>query len=503
MAIGNPKFEVSDPGLYDALISDQKKKISKSPSNATDWVELGRLQDAKAQLTNRFAQKNLMIRWLPVATFMMFASFLYFYIIHYTHSLPWVVMVPALVFCFIILTAMTVIRYPRSGQRYFQKAISIDPTNADAYRYLGLIALRKCQKEKAYYLLEHAFKLGKDRKLKRELKTIYQKEFIAFLNKKNEKEEELSTIIMSLENEIKSLKEQTESLKSRNNSISKKVKETKAKTGVTIRKTRNDMESQMEEIQSNYEKQIVDLEQAMEVEEIQKESNQRKMLRLTLEIMEAKSQKQKQSFNDVQKQVETILGTDLWMRMSKEARSYLTTAEHAFSMLDKNSVETDFSLVGMELCKALETEINHKLVWPFVNKTNGETKHFLSTNKISEIKGLPVYFTMLAKVADTQNYPEITHLTLGQYLFALKKTLEGEYALDAYGNYLENMSESSGIAIGRKFLQKLKIVTNGYRNSIVHYTHMDFQQCVRLRELIFLKNDSLLVACCKAKKNFG
>ncbi|MCP4551730.1 MAG: hypothetical protein GY834_06755 [Bacteroidetes bacterium] len=217
--------------------------------------------------------------------------------------------------------------------------------------------------------------------------------------------------------------------------------------------------------------------------------------------MEAKSQKQKQSFDDVRKRVETTLGTDLWMMMSKETRSYLSTAEHAFSMLDKKSEETDFSLVGMELCKALETEINNKLVWPFVKKINGEKEHFLSINKISEIKGLPVYFTMLAKVADNQNYPETTNLTLGQYLFALKKTLEGEYALDAYGNYLEKMSESSGIYIGRKFLQKLRIVTNGYRNSIVHYTHMDFQQCIRLRDLIFLKSDSLLVACCKAQGN--
>ena len=69
MAMGTTKFEFSDPGFYDTLISDQKKKASQNPSNAAGWVELGRLQDAKAQLTNRFAQKSLMIRWLPIATF--------------------------------------------------------------------------------------------------------------------------------------------------------------------------------------------------------------------------------------------------------------------------------------------------------------------------------------------------------------------------------------------------------------------------------------------------
>jgi len=83
-------------------------------------------------------------------------------------------MIPVLVFCFALIAAMIALRYPRSGQKYFQKAISIDPSNADAYMFLGLIALRKHQKEKAYCLLERAFELGRDRKLKRELKTIYQ-----------------------------------------------------------------------------------------------------------------------------------------------------------------------------------------------------------------------------------------------------------------------------------------------------------------------------------------
>ena len=47
MAIGNTKFEVTDPGYYDSLISDQKKKLSKDSQNAEQWVELGRLQDLK------------------------------------------------------------------------------------------------------------------------------------------------------------------------------------------------------------------------------------------------------------------------------------------------------------------------------------------------------------------------------------------------------------------------------------------------------------------------
>jgi len=497
MAMGNTNFEVSDPGFYDILISDQKKKTSTDPSNSTNWVELGRLQDAKSQMTALFAKKKLTIKWLPPITYIFFGVFLYVYINNYVHLVPWPVMIPVLFFCIAVMIRMALIRYPRSGKRYFQKAISIDSSNTDAYMYLGLIALRKFQKKKAYSLFERALVIEPNKKLERELRTFYQKEFMSFFDKKSENEKALQETIFSFEKQLKSLEAENEGLKNKNSIFLKKAKATKAKTSHTIRETKIDMEIQLEKIHNDYEKQIDDLEQAMEVEEIQKESSRRKILRLNLEIMEANSQKKKYSFDQATKKVENILGSNLWAVMSKQTKSYLSTAEQAFSMIDKNSKETDFSLVGMELCKALETEINQKLIRPFIKNLNEKSEQFLRTNKTREIKGLPVYFTMLAKVADNQNYLEITNFTLGQYLFVLKKTLEGEYALDKYGDYLENVFKSYSIDIGRKFLQKLKIVTNDYRNSIVHYTQMDFEQCHKLRELIFIKPDSLLVACCR------
>lgn len=502
MAIGNLNFEMPDPGYYDDLISDQKKIVDNDFENAAKWVELGRLQESKAQMTSRFAKKSLLIRWLPIGTYLFFIFAVYQHI-KYLGTLPLAVLLPVLIFALIIIIFMTLTRYPRSGKQYFQKALVLDPSNAEAYMYLGLIALRQHQKKKAYSLFEHACEKGSDKKLERELKTIYQKEFFRFFNKKSAKEKVLYRTIEPLENEIASLKIEIDNLKNKNTTVVKKVKAARAQTDQTIRQTKIDMKIKMEEIHNDYENQIADLEQAMEVEEAQKESAHKKINDLNLQIMEAKAFGEQHSFGQIEKKLQAEIGTVLWRALSKQARSCLATAEHAFSMLDKTSDGTDFSLIGMELCKALETEINQKLIQPFVKTLDEQKESFLHINKIGESKGLPVYFTMLARVADTQHYPETISLTLGQYLFVLKKTLEGEYALDEYGNYLDNILNSSGVVIDRKFLQKLKTVTQDYRNSIVHYSQMNLQQCLNLRELIFLKDDSLLLTCCQIIKNSG
>jgi len=497
MIMRNEKFEVADPGFYDTLISDQKKKAGKDPKNAAQWVELGRLEYERAEMTKLFVQNHLLIRWLPILCYIILFSVSYIYFKNYIHILPLAVILPASIFIIAVTIKMTMIRYPRTGHRYFQKALVLDHSNADATMYLGLIALKKYQKKKAYDLLERACEQGGNKKLERELKTVYEKEFFEFFNKKSDKEKELYRTIEPLQNEIKTLKTEIEDLKNKTTSVIKKARTEKVKTGQTIRQVKFDMENQIEKIQNDYEKQIADLEQAMEAEEAEKEFEKKRLVHLNLEILEAKALEKKQSFEQAAKKVEDIMGHALWLSLSKQTRSYLATAEYAFSILDTTSEETDFSLVGMELCKALETEINRKLVYPFAKKIAGCSGEFLKINKIGETKGLPVYFTMLAKVVDKQNYPETTSLTLGQYLFVLKKTLEGEYALDEYGNYLESILDASKIIIGRKFLQKLKIVTNDYRNSIVHMTHMNSQQCRNLRELVFLKKDSLLMECCK------
>ena len=97
----------------------------------------------------------------------------------------------------------------------------------------------------------------------------------------------------------------------------------------------------------------------------------------------------------------------------------------------------------MELCKALEAEINQKLVEPFTNFLNGNKTEFLKTNQTGEKQGRPIYFTYLAKVVDQVNYPKMKSLTLGEYHFILKLTLEKDYALKDYGVFLDTICAAS------------------------------------------------------------
>ncbi|MFH2064291.1 MAG: hypothetical protein ABIK15_03700 [Pseudomonadota bacterium] len=139
MVCANKKFEVSDPAFYDALISNQKKEVYKDAKNAAKWLELGRLQEAKVEMTRCFAEKNLLICWLPVMTFVLFfitCTGLYLNPSLFFQALSWKIKLPVFILCTIIFIFMIFARYPCSGSRYFRKVLSLDPNCAEGQRVL-------------------------------------------------------------------------------------------------------------------------------------------------------------------------------------------------------------------------------------------------------------------------------------------------------------------------------------------------------------------------------
>lgn len=491
------EFKMSDPGLYDPLISDQKAMANQSRSDPRPWVELGLLQEEKARLTHIFVKKSRMIRWIPISSILLCCgSMAAFFILMpngVSTSTPLVLCIFAI--CLLILSGIFRLRYPRSGRRYFRRALQLDPGNAQALMHLGFIALRRHRRKKAARFLEQALRLSKDKKLERRLKTLYEKEILRFLHARIREEERLSTTISSLNSQVASLKSEIIALKRQNSAITDTARKTRTETSYKLRQAKKELKHRVDRLQTDYEIQIAELEQAMMEEETQKEAARKKMVGLTLEIMESKARAKQHLFDQAACRLETQMGPDRWKGLTRQTRSFLATAEHAFSVMDRASDRTDFSLIGMELCKALETEINLKLVQPFITALGDDTGTFLAANLTGYAKGLPAYYSMLARVADKVHYPDTTTLTLGQYLFVLRKTLEGDYTLDAYGNYIEHLQAGSDAVIGRRFLQKLKTVTQDYRNAIVHHAPMTLDSCHTLRRLIFLEPDALLVIC--------
>ena len=147
----------------------------------------------------------------------------------------------------------------------------------------------------------------------------------------------------------------------------------------------------------------------------------------------------------------------------------------------------------MELCKALETELNRKLVDPFVTFMEGKESEFLRIHQTGTTGNGPSYFTYLARVLDRDNYPNFNGLTIGQYLFVLKLALEGDYALSEYRLFLDETYGNSSEVDKKGFLKKLETVTHKYRNAIAHQSPMTREQYENLRDLVFSGEDALLV----------
>ena len=439
------KYKVSDPAYYDPLIADQKKRVKRTPRDPMEWLELGRLHESKIDMINFVSQKNLGIRYfyiiyifllslaIPIVIWVV-SSFPLFSLKHVTISSLSIIILS------ILSMNLWLLRYPLSGKRYFKKAISLDPRCAEAYMHLGFITLRRYQKRKGCMLLEQALRFDVDNKrIERNLKTIYAKEFISFFNKKIQKEVRLQELIDHQLEEVKTLRAKVSSLENLTESLSCRADQAKWEVNHKTKQLTKEMNERLYAIQKEYENQITDIKGSFESQENANDMTQKDFIRLTTEIMEAKAELEAPSFVKAHGSLEAMLGSDIWQALLPQTRTYLATAEHTFCILSQEKGSPDYSLIGMELCKALEAEINRTLVAPFVHYLNGNKKEFLELNRVGESKGKPRYFTYLAQMVDQRNYPETTSLTLGQYHFVLKRALKGEYAFNAYNSFFNRI----------------------------------------------------------------
>ena len=501
MAYHRKKDPVPDPAHYDSLISDRIKCARQDPDSPEKWMELGLLCEARIEMIKNYARGIPPIRY-----FILIYLALVILLIVVTTRIPpdfFLISTPYIVFIIIctiffvfILVRLWFLRYPPSGEKYFRKAVRIDPSCAEAYVQLGLIALRRHQKQRGCRMLEKALQLnGDNRQIERKLKSIYQKEFVAFFKGKSQLMIHQEEIITRQREEIRALRSKTTSLENLKGRLSEKADQAKRKTAHTEKHLTKKMTDRIAIIRKAHKAEIGAIRVAKDSVEEEKDLAQRDFMRLTTEIVEAKAETEGRSLHAASEDVRGIMGSNLWICLLEQTRTYLATAEHTFKLLKGSRGKPDFSLVGMELCKALETEINRLLVKPFPEYLNGDSAAFLIVNQIGESKGRPLYFTYLAKIVDTKNFPKITALTLGQYHFILKRALKGEYILSEYNDFLDQIRVQSEITVGKDFLNKLETVAKGYRNTITHESPMSKRGCEHLRDLVFAGDNALLKTC--------
>ncbi len=63
MAISRNKYDGMNPSIYDTAIKEQRGSVRKHPKDAEQWLELGRLCEAKIETTHSFAKSNFIIRY--------------------------------------------------------------------------------------------------------------------------------------------------------------------------------------------------------------------------------------------------------------------------------------------------------------------------------------------------------------------------------------------------------------------------------------------------------
>ena len=174
------------------------------------------------------------------------------------------------------------IRYPPSGWKYFNKVILIDPYCPKAYMHLGLIALRRYKIRTAYQYLEKAIKLNvNNRKIEQELKSIYEKEFMAFFKGRFEKEAKLQEIIDHQGGEIRELRSKISSLENLSESLSDRADQARWEVSHQTRLLTKKMKEQIEAIQTVHEKQAASIKMSNEAREDEKELAQRDFVKLT------------------------------------------------------------------------------------------------------------------------------------------------------------------------------------------------------------------------------
>lgn len=487
--------EFSDPSQIAPLIGEQKKRVKSDPKNAEEWIKLGELYEERIQCISSIADKSILIRYCGVFIIGIISVFslvlLYFNFPTFQNNTPFYI--PAMLGLLVIVSFYIFrLRYPRSGERFFRKAIKLDPTAGNAHLNLGLIYLRRFQKRKAFKHLEKAFSLETNHKnIKRFLKSVYEKEFFNFFQNQKSTETKKQEIIDSQQKEFEVLNSRMFILKTNNSILEAKLKQIRSVANKNTRQRLKESSEQYENEIQTLHKKIESLEREVKNLRSREESDPIVYVNLGQELLQEEVKNEDLTFLTSSISQGYGIELDLWRTLSKRTRFYLMTAEQTYLALSKTTENVDFSLVGLEWCKALELEINNRFVLPFISYIAVEKKSFLKENTVGKKKNKPKYFSYLPLVVDEIHYPNITTMTLGQYDFLLKNSLKGEFSLRFYKQFLMSNLKDLSPNLIRSFQEKLSNVTRNYRNVIAHGSLLSERECNYLRKLLFLEEDAL------------
>ena len=492
--------DLSDPSYFNPIIARQKKFLKINSDDPKEWVKLGGLYEDRASMVDRIIRRSFILRAICIPTFLIFFFCTLFLYKISPHNFLMIdnplILISLLLIMALTLVGVFLLRNPRSGSSFFKKAIVLDQKCGEAYMHLGFIALRRYQKRKAYCLLEHALELQvDDKRLKKSLKTLYEGEFIKFFNAQRDGDKKKQEAFDSQQEQIKKLQSEIHLHKTNIDILKSKTKQTLCNVKRDVKFKSKELDNQIFAVKKNYQEKIVKIEK--EKAELKRENEVDPVIFVNLsdELFESELKIEQLSFQQTVENIKNTVELDLWQSLSRQTKFYVVTAEQTFSIFSKSDDIKDFSLIGLEYCKALELEINKKFTAPFSEYIKERKEQFLKIDQTGERNNKPKYSSYLSMVVDEKNYPSINSLTLGQFHFALKQSLKNSYNLQEFRQFIDGLFSDRFKATPFLFSEKLGVVVKRYRNVIAHLSSMNRVECGHLRELIFFGNDSLLRIC--------
>lgn len=365
----------------------------------------------------------------------------------------------------------------------YDKLLRIESQEISYYiRKIGLLLLQK-RFQDAIELLSKAFKIEPDNTA---LKTM-KKYIDEHCSQPESLRNELGQIEKILSKQRKRAREKVEALYSEIAQLKEEKKRLKAKVASLSSKSEN-MTKKIKEIKYRYKKQLKEISRLRnrEEKEIKLEEFDSEAIDTAHNLIEAEISDRKIELIEIKKELSKKIGMPYWEMLTKEAQYFLMTAEYLYSLSKEEKI--DFSLISVELSKAIEMELNDKLIVPFIEylKRNQKTEEFLSQNIKKTIGGRPVYYTRLAQLVDDRNFPKVKNLSLGQIGALLDNSIKEFRGTESFVKFIKTyLSTPDYFLEPSNLLRILEVISTKYRNPFAHVDSLDINSLEAFRLELF------------------
>jgi tetratricopeptide (TPR) repeat protein len=264
-----------------------------------------------------------------------------------------------------------------------------------------------------------------------------------------------------------------------------------------------DIEKKVKRIKSRFKKKTREIERirGKDKKDDMVEELASKTIEMAHMTIEKRISATKKEIKRIENETLEIIGEEHWLMLTKDTKHFLTTAEYLYSLAKKEDI--DFGLISVELAKAIEVELNDKLIQRFVTylKGNGTLEAFIRENLRRTKNGKPVYHTKLGYVVDSEHYPEMKNLSLGQINLLLRGSIEGCVGTGLFKEFIQKQCKNPPYFLDpNRFPRLLESIIIRYRNPFAHSACLKVHDFETFRSELFYGFDGgifvqLLDAC--------